>query len=232
MIRIFVTDSLKKSLLLPLNERTQHYLFHVMRCNENDQILCFNGRDGEWLCILKHPSKKQSFLEVQKQLREQDAPAFCALCPALIKKDNMDLVLQKATELGVTDIYPLVTDHTAHAHFNKSHAQLVVQEAAEQCERLTLPTIHDPLSLNNTLQKLPKNCGRYALVERQNETQKFDQYDSVAFFVGPEGGWSDKEKAFFKKNNFNTLSFDVGILRAETACIAILSCWHLGRTLY
>ena len=153
MIRLFVSNSLTPNKAFSLDEKALHYLLHVMRLKQDDQILCFNGQVGEWCARLDIRSKKSVSVIPQKQIRLQKTPEFLAICPALIKKDNFDFVLQKATEIGVTDIYPLITDHTVHAHFNKMHADLIVQEAAEQSERLTLPTIHEPIQL----QQIKKN---------------------------------------------------------------------------
>ena len=228
MIRLFVDCPLSANVQVTLDNKKQHYLLHVMRCKEDDFILCFNGQDGEWRCRLK-TSKKQAALIAIEQARPQVTSPFCALCPALIKKDNMDLVLQKATELGITDIYPIISDRTVHAHFNRAHAQSVVQEAAEQCERITLPIIHEPTALKQLVKLLPKTCTNYYLAERATQTNTLPQKGDLAFFVGPEGGWTPQEIAFFEKNAFHPLHLSVGILRAETASIAILSCWQIGR---
>ena len=230
MIRLFVKVPLARDAVIPLDEKSHHYLVHVMRCSNNEHLLCFNGQDGEWVAELQLVNKKSAQLIILNSSRAQTTPTYCALCPALIKKDNMDLVLQKATELGVTDIYPIISDHTVHAHFNKEHAELIVQEAAEQCERLTLPIIHPPMKISAVVADLPKDCLCYCLSERDDHSDSLPKSGKIAFFVGPEGGWSEKEKQLFK--NFKSLHFDVGILRAETASIAILSCWQIGRTLY
>lgn len=230
MIRLFVTNKLKTQNPIPLDEKAQHYLCHVMRLHSNDELLCFNGEDGEWLAHLDIQDKKHAHLCPEKQIRPQDNPEFLALCPALIKKDNFDLVLQKATELGVTDIYPLLTEHTAHPHFNQSHAELIVREAAEQSERLTVPRIHVPLKLNQLQKTLPKECTICHLAERIQQANVIPDSGKIAFVVGPEGGWSEDETIFLQKN-FIGIHFDIGILRAETASLAILSCWQLGRSL-
>ncbi len=231
MIRIFIETPLSLNTQIDVNEKTHHYLVHVMRCQEGDSILCFNGKDGEWMAKLHLKSKKQATISLIKQTRPQQNPKFCALCPALIKKDKMDFVLQKATELGVTDIYPLLTDYTAHAHFNMEHAQLVVQEAAEQCERLTIPCIHSPQKVAQTFSKLSQNCVCCYLTERTDADNILSQKEQIAFFVGPEGGWSPKEISFFEEHPFIPLHFSVGILRAETASLVILSCWQIGQEL-
>ena len=226
MIRLFVSAPLKENSQIPLDDKAVHYLFHVMRCQESSQIICFNGQHGEWLCQLKCLSKKTACAIPTKQVRKQDYPDFCALCPALIKKDHMDLVFQKATELGVTDIYPLITDHTVHAHLNKAHAEAIIKEAAEQCERLSLPTLHDPVRLTELKQKLPQDCICCCLAERGKGDSLPKSNSKIAFLVGPEGGWSDKENRFFRNQKMLIFHSDVGILRAETASIAILAHWQ------
>ena len=232
MIRLFVEQPLLAHTKISLNEKMHHYLVHVMRCQSEDKILCFNGKDGEWMGLFQLKNKKQSTILITNQTRPQQKPDFCALCPALIKKDNMDFVLQKATELGVTDIYPILSEHTVHPHFNEAHARLIVQEAAEQCERLTIPVIHPPLKVSQILEQLPKSCQCFYLAERTPKKNTLPAKGNLAFFVGPEGGWSQKEIAFFEKNTLHPLHFSVGILRAETASLSILACWQIGRELY
>ena len=233
MIRLFISNDLQTKKSFILDDKALHYLSHVMRQKTGDEILCFNGKDGEWLCGIEKIEKKSLTLIPQKQIRKQTCDSFCALCPALIKKDNMDIVLQKATELGVSDIYPLVTDYTVVRHFNLTHAESIVREASEQSERLTVPHIHSPISIKELFRLLPEKCACCYLSEREDNIVAPDiTTNSVAFLVGPEGGWSPTEKESFRKNDhFLPIHFPGGILRAETASIAILSCWKIGRFL-
>ncbi len=227
MIRLFVDHPLAPKMIVPLSEKSIHYLIHVMRCKDQDSILCFNGKDGEWRGILNMPTKKKIALELQEKTREQIKRPPCILCPALIKKDNMDLVLQKATELGATDIYPLLSDHTVHTHFNFSHAESILREAAEQSERLDIPHLHAPEKIAVVHKELA-SCTCCCLAERMDKLCALPSKGSIAFFVGPEGGWSPKEMAFFKQKNFTFFHSDVGILRAETASIGILAAWQFN----
>ena len=232
VIRLYVNSPLKKNTPVSVAEKDQHYLLHVMRQKEGDEIFCFNGIDGEWRTQLNFQNKKKVMLIPIQQTQPQTKLPFLALCPALIKKDNFDFVLQKATELGVTDIYPLITDYTVHPHFNQQHAELVIKEAAEQSERLTLPLIHKPLSLRQLRKALPENCCCCYLEERTNQNNILPSNQNIAFIVGPEGGWSPSEKEFLSsQKGFYGLHFETGILRAETASIAILSCWQLTPSL-
>ena len=107
-----------------------------------------------------------------------------------------------------------------------AHAEAIVKEAAEQCERLSLPTIHDPIHLADLFKRLPKDAVCCCLEERNHGTTLPPSTTKIAFLVGPEGGWSEKEKTFFKHQNILFFHSDVGILRAETASIAILAHWQ------
>ncbi len=232
MIRLFVSNELGMGADVALDEKACHYLLNVMRQKSGDKILCFNGRSGEWLAEIQLQGKKKASLHLLEQTRAQETPDFCAICPALIKKDNFDFVLQKATELGVTDIFPLLTDHTVHPRLNQAHAEAICTEAAEQSERLTLPIVHTPCRIADLPSKLPADCGYFYLSERESGDKNPRLPKKAAFLVGPEGGWSEKEKDFFKvHSNFIPLHFEGGILRAETASVAILACWQCGRQL-
>ena len=230
MIRLFVQNKLSLNTSFSPSEKQQHYLIHVMRQKAGDSVLCFNGRDGEWLCRIKQLGKRQIELLVEDQTQIQTTREFCALCPAIIKKDPMDLVLQKATELGVSDIYPLITDHTVVKNFNMDRARAIIEEAAEQSERLDVPTLHNPVCVTDLNQNLPKECACCYLSEREYNLPQKELKNPIAFLVGPEGGWSKEEVAFFKKHpKFSGVHFVGGILRAETAAITALSCWQIGR---
>ena len=226
MIRLFVDLSLAENQSIPLDEKQGHYLMHVMRCRPEDRILVFNGRDGEWEAFVQAVSKKSWAVVPVRQVRKQVSDKPVILCPALIKKENFDFVLQKATELGVTDIRPIVTQRTVVRQLNKARAEATVREAAEQCERLTVPTIADPVLLPQALADLPTDVRVVYLSERGVTTAPIPKDDIVAFVIGPEGGFTPDEIDLLARRK-GSLSCHLGttILRAETAAIAILSCY-------
>ena len=228
MIRLFVASPLKAQKTFALSDKQAHYLLHVMRCKVNDVIACFNGQDGEWSGSLVSLSKKEWGITPSKQIHSQSSPDFCALCPALIKKDNFDLVLQKATELNVTDIYPLKLEHSVVSTLNMERAQTILIEAAEQCERLTVPTLHEVMDLQHLVKALPKDTDICYLSERGQNVIK-TTVKKPAFVIGPEGGFTPKELAFLAdQENASSIHFPDTILRAETASLAALSCWQFG----
>lgn len=226
MIRLFTKALLGAKQAVELSDDQVHYLLHVMRQKEGDRLSLFNGLDGEWLGVIETLNKKQGIVRLEQLNRPQEAEPSIILCPAIIKKENMDLVLQKATELGASEIFPLLTERTVVPKLNLVRAQNIVTEAAEQCERLTVPTVHEPVKLVDLWRTLPQKVRVVCLAERGQTTQS-DKGESVpALCVGPEGGWTEKELALFEKNKADFWHFGHAILRAETASIVALACFQ------
>ncbi len=227
MIRLCVTSSLAAEKAVTLDDKQIHYVLHVMRLSAGDSISLFNGRDGEWTAEIQTLTKKQGILIPTTQTKPQTTDKKVILCPALIKKENMDFVLQKATELGVTDIWPIVTDRTVVRQLNRERAGALLREAAEQCERLTVPIIKEPQPLRQVLADLPRDIIPVFLSERGETSAPIPPDKTVAFFVGPEGGFTPAEITLLATAP-NSIFCHLGhtILRAETASIAILSCYQ------
>ena len=223
MIRVFVSCALSADTTVMLNDEQVHYLYHVMRRTVGDEIAVFNGRDGEWVAVISELNKKRGILTVSCQTRIQEVSSGAVLAMAMIKKDNFDLVLQKATELGVQKIIPLITARTVVSKLNLSRAKHIVQEAAEQCERMDVPEVCEPMTLkafltSNLAQKI------VYLSERGQTITHIKRTEPVCFVVGPEGGWTPEEiQTFETHQNVKALNLGRLILRAETAAIAILS---------
>jgi len=222
MIRLFLTGKLKENGQMPLSDNQVHYLLHVMRQKEGNTISVFNGTDGEWEAKIQELNKKRGLVQSIRQTRPQEAEKPLILCPALIKKENMDWVLQKATELGATEIYPLITRRTVVSKLNKERALSLLTEAAEQCERLSVPILHEPQKLDDFLKNLDPKIKPVCLAER-GETQIKKTGDIRAFCVGPEGGWAPEEIELFKKQGADFLHLGQTILRAETASVVALA---------
>ncbi len=227
MIRLFVQSELLTGRVIEPDMKQAHYLTHVMRLKEKDVLSLFNGRDGEWMAEIQLCGKKKIILSVQTQIAPQMKRARCILCPAIIKKENMDLVLQKATELGVTEIYPMITQRTVVRGFNVQRAQSIIYEACEQCERNDVPILHAPQELDEILRAFDETITPVHLVERITQTTLLDKDIIPAFLIGPEGGFTDLEnKKIMRNQSVKQLHLGTTILRAETAAIGVLAAWQ------
>ncbi len=228
-IRLYVEEDLAEGICFQPSENHFHYLFHVMRQQKGDQFFVFNGRQGEWITVIEEVSKKTALVRVLKQTRAQDEEKLpdVWLCFAPIKKDKQDWLIEKATELGVSKLVPVITRRTIVSHFHSEKLFLRAIEAAEQCERLSVPFIEAPVSLDVFLSSFPKERTLFYLNERGEGADLTGPERPVAFLVGPEGGFETTE--IQKLGSFSqAISLHLGrlILRAETAGIAILAAWN------
>ena len=228
-VRLYVNEPLFQGQKVTLDEKQHHYLYHVMRLQEKEKLLLFNGKEGEWLAEISVLNKKQALLSVQSQTRRQDdePPLDAWLCFAPIKKDCMDIVIEKATELGVSRLVPVITQRTVVSKISTEKMFLKLTEAAEQCERLSVPTIEKPCSLDTFLAQFPKDRTLFFLNERENGGILTGPERPVAFLIGPEGGFTPAEMQKVSAFPFaKSIHFGRRILRAETASIAALAAWN------
>jgi 16S rRNA (uracil1498-N3)-methyltransferase len=162
-IRLYVEADLAADAGAPLDTEQAHYLKNVMRRAEGDQVLLFNGHDGEWLAEIAALERRGGRLHVLEQTRPQtDDAAGPWLLFAPLKRQQNDLIAQKATELGAAAVWPVITQHTNSERLRLDRLATIVREAAEQCGRLSLPEIRDPAPLDAVLKAWPE--GRRLLV--------------------------------------------------------------------
>ena len=162
-IRLFVDATLQPGENLSLSDAQAHYLANVMRLGAGDTLRLFNGVAGEWQAAVTDVSRKAVRLEVGKQTRAPEREPDCWLCFALLKRQKTDLVVEKATELGVSVIQPIITARTQADHVNLERLRSIAIEAAEQCERLVVPEIRAPVTPRQAHGKLAGAealCGR------------------------------------------------------------------------
>ena len=224
-IRLFVEVPLNSNVEVILIDNQHHYLAHVMRAQIGDDVLLFNGQDGEWKAVIEEISKKKTVLRVSENTRLQSEEKLSDvwLCFAAIKKDNMEFIVQKATELGVSVLQPVITHRTIVSKVSVEKMQLQAIEAAEQCERLSVPIIKEAVSLDKLLSSWDVERRLYILDER-GSGENLKLADKMAYLVGPEGGFDALELQKIRSFEFvNALHFGRRILRAETACLAVLS---------
>jgi 16S rRNA (uracil1498-N3)-methyltransferase len=223
-IRLFVTDHLQMGMPLAIAESQAHYLANVMRLTAGDELRLFNGRDGEWQARIATLSRKALILEPVAMTRAQDAEPDCWLCFALLKRQKTDLVVEKATELGVSVIQPVITARTQADHVNLARLRAITIEAAEQCERLAVPEVREPIPFHRLIADWP--AGRVLNMADERRTARLVKPASgaSALLVGPEGGFTTAEVDAIASNPLVTrVSLGARILRAETAAIAGLA---------
>jgi 16S rRNA (uracil1498-N3)-methyltransferase len=229
-IRLFVTAPLQAGQELAASEAQSHYLANVMRRGVGDAVKLFNGKDGEWAARITAISRKTVRFEPLALTRAQASDPDCWLCFALLKRQKTDLVVEKATELGASVIQPIITERTQADHVNLERLRAIAIEAAEQCERLMVPEIREPMQLAALLAAWPGERQLFIADERRTGSglrPPADALQPIALMTGPEGGWTSRELdgigAHPLVSRFARVSLGARILRAETAAIAGLA---------
>lgn len=232
IIRLFMDCPLHGGQLVDLREDQAHYVNNVMRMKVGDRVALFNGREGEWSVRIVEARKKRCSVEVIEQTREQETCPDLWLVFAPIKKQRLDFIIEKATELGVSAFQPVITRRTivSKTRTERLHAQAI--EASEQCERLNIPVVEEAVSLAQLLKDWPQDRTLFVLDERGgarpiNEALKASNLSAHAILSGPEGGFEPSELDLLGKLPF-VVRISVGprILRADTAALAAISCWQ------
>jgi 16S rRNA (uracil1498-N3)-methyltransferase len=227
--RLFVADALGEGRTVALDGPQAHYLGNVMRAREGDVVILCDDNTGEWAARVTLAGKRDVVLEVVEMLRPREAVPDLWLCPALLKKDRFDLVLEKATELGVARIAPVITRRCVADRLNPERARAITIEAAEQCARTALPALAEPVKLDALLAGWPE--GRALFFADENGGEKaataFAAHSGpAAILTGPEGGFDDAERAAIRAHPAaRPISLGPRILRGETAAIAALGLW-------
>jgi 16S rRNA (uracil1498-N3)-methyltransferase len=224
--RLFIDAPLSAGGTAVLSPDQAHYLKNVLRRGDSDLVRVFNGRNGEWRGPLKDLSKKGGTVVLETHTRAQPAHTRrIHLYFAPIKKTAMDWMIEKAVELGATDLHPVLTHNTEVRKINADRLTKQVFEAAEQCERLEIPVLHDLAPLSGAFKG---ESPIFACIERQNAAEigkSIPNMGDVGLLIGPEGGFTAEEKAFLTENSRITpVSLGESVLRAETAaCFALIA---------
>jgi 16S rRNA (uracil1498-N3)-methyltransferase len=166
MLRLFVEPPLAAGIAVEATAGQAHYLGTVMRRAVGETVRLFNGHDGEWAAGLEALSRGKATFRLEALLRAQADDTDVWLAFALLKRDATDLVVQKATELGVAALLPVITERTNAARVNMDRLRSIAVEAAEQSERLTIPTLHEPRKLADVLASWPAERTLWTALER------------------------------------------------------------------
>lgn len=227
--RLFVDAPLEAGGAVALERAPAHYLSHVLRLTAGDRVLLFNGRDGEWSATLEGGGKRTS-LAVAVRTRQQTAAADLHYLFAPLKAARLDYMVQKAVEMGVSRLVPVLTRHGQVTRINLERMRANAIEAAEQCGILALPEIVEPVALPRYLAE--RDPARFLVfcdedADAANPAAalaKSSAPSGLAVLVGPEGGFAEDERAaLLRQPNVIRLSLGPRILRADTAAVAALA---------
>ena len=244
--RLYIDGPLHSGLPAPLSAEQAHYLKNVLRRNEGDELRLFNGRDGEFAARIVELKKKMGAAQIGERTREQEAEPDLTLYFAPVKRGALETIIQKAVEIGAARLVPVVTERTVAPKLNAERLQAIATEAAEQCGRMTVPSVDEPIKLSALLDAWPAGrrllfCdeagddegedwggreGRAAPVLEALKAAN-SKTEGWAVLTGPEGGFSPAERSALRAKPFVTAAtLGPRILRADTAAIAALVLWQ------
>ena len=223
-IRLYFSKSLSNNLTDTLDKSQSHYVNKVMRVKENEMFSLFNS-SGEWEAKILNISKGIVEFNVTKQLRQKENFKELWLAFSPIKSNYFNFMIQKATELGVTKFIPIIFDRTIVRKINKERLEKVIIEASEQSNRINVPDIEDPKSLDDFLNN---NKVDLIFTDLNSENTKIDLKKvtdkPTCVIIGPEGDFSEEERAkILKFSGVQPLKINENILRSETAVISAIS---------
>ena len=196
----------------------------VLRFREGENLVLFDGVKTDRLYKLVALKQNEAHLQLITEQQRKTPEKHVYLFWSLLKKDNNEYILQKATELGVSTFVPLLTERTIKKEFNHERAQKIVLEAAEQCGRSDIPHVREPIHMQKALEEYSGKIKIYVCHQGNTNIKITDE--KVGFIIGPEGGWSDSELSIFKEKNLEHISLSEFTLRAETAAIIASSVWY------
>jgi len=223
-IRLFFSETLSTNMSGKLDKSQSHYVNKVMRVKENEVFSLFNS-SGEWEAKILSISKNIVEFNITKQLRQKETTKELWLAFSPIKSNYFNFMIQKATELGVTKFLPIVFDRTIVRKINKERLEKVIIEAAEQSNRINVPSIEEPQSLNSFL-KNSKIDLIFTDLNTSNTKIDLNQLTSnpTCVIIGPEGDFSEVERQeILEFNGVQAIKINENILRSETAVISAIS---------
>lgn len=232
LTRLFVETPLQQDVEVVLGDDQSHYLAHVLRAKIGQRVGLFNGENGEWSAVVIGITKRAVTLRVEARMREQRAEPDLWLLMAPVKKTPLDYIVQKATELGVSRIIPVMTRRTIVDRVNSDRMRANAMEAAEQSERLTVPEICEPSSLKQVLSAWDPNRVLVFCDEAGNAKDVATAFGSRnaerwAILTGPEGGFDPEEREYIRSMTFSLpVTLGPRILRADTAALAAIAVWQ------
>ncbi len=234
LIRLYVDAPLAAGASLELPKAQAHYLGTVLRKKGGEAVRIFNGQDGEWRAEISAISKREATLQIIEQLRTPRPCPDIILCFAPVKKHRTAFIIEKATELGVSAMMPVITARTQFPKLNLEKARLQAIEAAEQTERLDVPEITEPQKLDALLTGWDTARTLIFADEAGDAKPALTALQNIkgpsAILIGPEGGFTSQERETLRAQKFVTpVTLGPRILRADTAALSLLTLWQAVR---
>ena len=224
--RLFVRQPLSEGAAVELAAGQANYLGNVLRLGVGAELLAFDGLSGEWLARISEAAKKRMVLSVERKTREAESIPDVWLAFAPVKRAQTDWLVEKATELGAARLVPVMTHRTVAERVRLDRLESIAIEAAEQCGRRRVPEIVEPMKLARFIEELDPARILYFADETGGEPLVSALREGpAAILVGPEGGFTDEERAFVRGSRASAISLGPRILRAETAALAALSAY-------
>ena len=222
-IRLFFSESLYINLKSKLDKTQSHYIHKVMRIKEGQNFSLFN-QSGEFEAKVENIIRGIVEFSVEKKLRSADNPTEIWLAFTPIKLNYLNLMIQKATELGVTRFMPLLSDRTVVRNINEKRIKKIIVEASEQSNRLNLPTLDKLKNLEEFLKENIDITIHFGDLNSKNKKIDIKRDEPLCILIGPEGDFSIKEREIISKmKNIIPINVNKNILRSETAAIAMIS---------
>lgn len=228
--RLFISEALGEGITLSLCDKEYHYLCNVLRLKVNDQLLVFNGKNGEWLSTITQVKKNNITLHIIEQTREQPTTIDLHYCFAPLKQARLDYMIQKAVEMGANILQPVLTQHRQQSKVSMQKMEANAIEACEQCGNLTVPSCFEPISLDKLLSDWDESspllfCDEVCLGESPlAQLQNIPKGPKIGVLIGPEGGFSSQERKSLRALPFVVpIGLGPRILRADTAAVAALT---------
>lgn len=233
-MRFFINQPIEQGKDITLTDAgITHQFAHVLRLKEGDAVVLLDGEGNEGDAVIQSITKKSVTLALGKRARNENEPLNAVtLYQSVVKKDKMEWVFEKCTEIGVSRFAPMLSEHSVKQGVNGVRAQKIIREAAEQSRRGMIPEIREISSFTDAVQEAKKNGAVCILAHNEGEAEQitdfaraYDLSGGVNVFIGPEGGFNDAEVAHASQNGFHIVSLGKRTLRAETA--AIVACFSV-----
>lgn len=233
-MRIYLSpESIKQKTAIVLPPDKSRHLITVMRCKAGDEITIIDGLGHSYLAEISSIKKKDVLIDMLLETdSDMESPVELVLCQGILKGEKMDLVIQKATELGVRKIIPVISDRCQVRETRKTARwRKIAEEAAEQCGRAVIPEINEPVEFDNLIESAKMRASRGLIFWEQgglspDESMVKTSVSGVSplfLLIGPEGGFSPAEVDLAESGGFIRSTLGRRILRAETAAIAAIA---------